>query len=393
MKVIYIDFNDGSGKYPNSVKDGDAFYTYGFGGLYAREFKKYNPDWEVECWKADSRSNEYQEKVISGVKFRVFPAVYFKMLGYYSSQLGRELKKLTKGSGVIVNISSGRHLLFLQIASLCKNIPLVVQHHGETTSIFDLKHRKSMLSKLRALVTIIPEKLAFKNVKHYFVLDIRLAEYFPKSFRGTFSVQTTGVDPELFKPIDKSDARRELDLPLDKKYILYIGRIGDHKRFDILLKIYLKLQKERTDLQLLVAGNRSGDRFEKDAVQAGVKIFGVIKQTELRKYLSAADVYVLPMYKNIHTFGGVGMLPLQATLCNTPVVGASLKTVNPEIIKQIGIYAQNEAEIERGIIQILDGHFEIGELRETVISEYSWNATSMKTQEIYTKILRDDACL
>ncbi len=386
MKVIYIDINDCSGKYPNSLDDGDAFYTHGWGALLAKEFKKYNEEFEVECWKADNRIKYQQQKTIVGVQFKIYPAIHIKKLGYFSIQMANAIKKL-KDKGTIINISSGRHLLFFQIALLCKSIPLVVQHHGETTSIFDFKFRQGVLSKSRALLTMIPEQAAFKNVNHYFILDERLIEFLPRTFKGTYSVQTTGVDPEIFYPMDKLEARRELGLPSDKKYILYIGRIGDHKRFDILLEIYRELKQERKNVQLIVAGNRPGDKFEMEAIEVGVIIFGVIKQTELYKYLSVADVYVLPGLKSIHTFGGVGMLPLQAALCNIPVVGASLGAVKQEIRDKIGIYAEGKTMIKKSIENVLDEIFKPEALRETVLKEYSWENITNSTKTLYDRVL------
>lgn len=54
-KVIYIDYNFIDKRYPNSSEDGDRFFTYGWGSLSCREFKKHYPDIDVECWKTDSR--------------------------------------------------------------------------------------------------------------------------------------------------------------------------------------------------------------------------------------------------------------------------------------------------------------------------------------------------
>ncbi|MCF8296632.1 MAG: glycosyltransferase family 4 protein [Saprospiraceae bacterium] len=387
IRIIYINFNDCSGKYPNSITDGDAFYTHGWGSLMAREFKKNIQDYEVECWKADSRVKKQYTKTISGVIFKIFPAIHIKKLGFFSWQLAKELKKNVGSGKVIVNISSGRHLLFYQLAPLCRKILLVLQHHGETTSIFDLKYRKGFLSKLRALLMLLPEYLAFINVNHYFLLDERLINFLPETFKGTYSIQTTGVDPEIFHPLDKEEARRKLGLPINMKYILYIGRIGDHKRFDILLEIYRELKQERDNVQLLVAGNRTGDKYEQEAKKSGVIIYGIIKQTELYKFLSAADVYVLPGYKNIHTFGGIGMLPLQAGLCNTPTVGATLNTIPVEIRENIGIYSEKYGEIKKGIEAILDKRVKFREMRASILSTFTWEIISYNTKALYDKYL------
>ena len=73
--VVYIDYNFLQDRYPNNPEDGNPFYTYGFGAFYARKFKKFQPNWNVECWKADSRIQKYIKKPIEGVLFRMFPSV------------------------------------------------------------------------------------------------------------------------------------------------------------------------------------------------------------------------------------------------------------------------------------------------------------------------------
>lgn len=86
-KVIYIDYNFIDKRYPNSPNDGDRFFTYGFGSLFARQFKKYNPELEIECWKTDSRIKDLHIKVIESIKHTVFPSIKFGRFGHYSRKL------------------------------------------------------------------------------------------------------------------------------------------------------------------------------------------------------------------------------------------------------------------------------------------------------------------
>ena len=136
FKVVYIDDQAGDRRYPNTLSDGDKFFTYGFASIYARKFKKSNPDVNVECWKADSRIKEIYTKTIENVHYIMFPSIRFSKLGHYSVKLNAHLKKeLKTGEKVIFNISSIRHLLFYSLALRLKKYPLVVQHHGESPAI------------------------------------------------------------------------------------------------------------------------------------------------------------------------------------------------------------------------------------------------------------------
>ncbi|MBK7380873.1 MAG: glycosyltransferase [Ignavibacteriales bacterium] len=143
------------------------------------------------------------------------------------------------------------------------------------------------------------EWYAFKFIDVFFVLDKRIINYLPKSNKKIkIEVSTTGVDEEIFIPIDKKEARRMLGLNPDQKYILYIGSLNYTKRPDILIDIYEEIKKERNDVELILAGNEKSDPLYQKAKNSAAILYGKILQTELYKYLSAADVYVLPKYKS-----------------------------------------------------------------------------------------------
>lgn len=93
----------------------------------------------------------------------------------------------------------------------------------------------------------------------------------------------------------------------------------------MLLDIFSELKNEcRNDVGLVLAGAEKDDEFYDLALNCGAKIYPVVLQTDIYKFLSAADVYVLPNLSKHHMFGGTGLLPVQALLCGTPVVGGGI---------------------------------------------------------------------
>jgi D-inositol-3-phosphate glycosyltransferase len=131
-----------------------------------------------------------------------------------------------------------------------------------------------------------------------------------------------GVDLGLFRSLDKTQARKELGLS-EKKVILYVGRIEPLKGLDILLNAIAMLE-DTSDTRLLIVGGKPGldkelDRLKSLASQLGIANFvtftGALGQTELPKYYSAADVFVLPSYSE-----SFGLVALEAMACGTPVV-------------------------------------------------------------------------
>ena len=97
---------------------------------------------------------------------------------------------------------------------------------------------------------------------------------------------------------DRTEAEQELGLKSGKKNILFFGLIRKYKGLDILLEAFGKLSEE---YQLIIAGEPYGsfdpyqqiiDRIPgKDRIYSNLKY---IKDSEVSKYFSAADLAVLP---------------------------------------------------------------------------------------------------
>jgi len=354
--------------------------------LCSRKFKEYNHDIKVECWKTDYKAKRIYERKISGVTFKIFPAYNIKRLGDYSPRLLRYIKKeMLKNKKVIFNIESFRHLLFYSVALKLKNYPLVVQNNGEAPAVYKATISKG-IKKLYYLAQIPFEKKAFKNVDLMYILDNHIKEFLPHN-ETVIKQQTLGVMPEIFAPLNKKAARRLLNLDPDKKYLLYVGRLNYTKRADLLIDVFNELKKERQDIELIIAGTKKDDPLIHSAKMAGIKIYGLIMHTKMYKYLSAADVYILPKYSIEHVFGGIGLLPVEALLCNTPIIGGSLENFPQESRDAVGFAVSEKDQIKEAILKIINGKVTFSNLREIAIKYYSWEKIIENTAKDYNEIL------
>lgn len=111
------------------------------------------------------------------------------------------------------------------------------------------------------------------------ILDKFLPGYFVKAMDGFVSLSESVVrDIEQFdsdrKPkgwaphpiydhygalLDKSDARQQLGLRKDGRYVLFFGFIRDYKGLDLLLDAFGDMRMQDQDIKLLVAGEFYGD--------------------------------------------------------------------------------------------------------------------------------------
>ena len=131
-----------------------------------------------------------------------------------------------------------------------------------------------------------------------------------------------GVDLSRFRPVDRTEARRELGLN-GHKVMLYVGRIEPLKGADLLLHAAASLESEE-GVQVLVVGSDAEGSGEmerlhrlSDDLQLGdsVEFVGRVPQDRLALYYSAADVCVVPSF-----YESFGLAALESMACGTPVV-------------------------------------------------------------------------
>jgi glycosyltransferase involved in cell wall biosynthesis len=136
-----------------------------------------------------------------------------------------------------------------------------------------------------------------------------------------FTLQPHPLYDHFGSKIDKNIAREKLEIPLNKKVLLFFGFIRDYKGLDLLINTMKNLNE---DYILVIAGEVYGDfsKYEKMIDETGVrqkvKLFvRYINDDEVPLFFSAADVCVQP-YKSATQSGIVGIsyhfdLPMIAT--------------------------------------------------------------------------------
>ena len=136
-----------------------------------------------------------------------------------------------------------------------------------------------------------------------------------------------GVDLDLFKPADKTQARRALNIAADARVVLYVGRIDRIKGIDILMRA-AKLLRAQASARLLIVGGGQDDDAELQrlkalaarlCIQDMVTFTGAVEQERLPAYYNAADVMALPSY-----YESFGLAALEAMACATPVVASKV---------------------------------------------------------------------
>jgi D-inositol-3-phosphate glycosyltransferase len=139
-----------------------------------------------------------------------------------------------------------------------------------------------------------------------------------------------GVDIELFSPVDKSSARKELGLDPNAKVVLFVGRIDPIKGIDTLIGAADEMAERGSRPCFILVGGDFDDHGDpigplrdvvRDANARGVaghmRFAGSQPQDQLPTYYAAADVVAVPS-----RYESFGLVAVEAMACGKPVVAS-----------------------------------------------------------------------
>lgn len=163
----------------------------------------------------------------------------------------------------------------------------------------------------------------------------------------------TGIDPGLFAPGERDDARRSLGLPSGVPLIGIVATLRSWKGHRILVEAMTLLAHR--DAQLVIVG----DGPQRDALRAQVGALGLENrvrlagnQNDVARWLAALDVFALPSYAN----EGVPQALLQAMLMALPCVTTDAGAIGEAAIADhtaIVVAKENAVALAAGIDRVL----------------------------------------
>lgn len=198
------------------------------------------------------------------------------------------------------------------------------------------------------------------------------------------------LTPVAVRGITKDAARSFLNIPMDKKVLLFFGIIRDYKGLDILLKAMAQIIIEKENVILLIAGKPWEDwsKYQKIIDENKleryiIKKLDFIPPSEVEYYFSASDLVILP-YKYFDAQSGVGALalPFKRAMIVTDTGGL------PDFVKdKKAILKPNDPQgLVKVIIKALKDDDLLGKLSvdsQEISKKYSWDRIVEETMKIY----------
>jgi len=257
-------------------------------------------------------------------------------------------------------------------------IPIVVETHTA-----NLKNRQ--MEKILGLNSYTNFKISTINeiLKQNFINYGMLKE--------NIIVQEDAVDISKFKKLkqSKTELRKQLNLPVNKKIITYSGSLRSGKGLNSLFLVSEKM-KENEDILFLIIGGANSEKqeYEKQAKEKAlynILFTGFVLQDKIPFYLKASDILIM-LYSNleknrimdINTTSPIKLFEYMAS--QTPIIASNIPTVAKIIEhKKHALMPKTDdiAEIKKSILTLLANK----ELRQLLTK----NAFELAKKHTYTK--------
>lgn len=203
--------------------------------------------------------------------------------------------------------------------------------------------------------------------------------------RSKLHTLRNGVDLERFVPEDRAEARQRLGLPIEGRYLLSVGHLIERKGHHIAVEALLHLP----GVTLLIAGAGPEEAALKNlAKRLGVADrlcwVGVVPQTELKWWYSAADVLALCSSRE-----GWANVLLEAMACGTPVMATNIWGT-PEVVSAPAagvLMARRDAPALAAAWVQLHTQLPTREATRAHAQTFSWDATTQGQLQLFRRVV------
>ncbi|MEL4893879.1 glycosyltransferase family 4 protein [Crocosphaera sp. Alani8] len=220
-----------------------------------------------------------------------------------------------------------------------------------------------------------------------------LAEQAEQSMLNRFSIHhiPNGIDLNTYYPLDSKKCREFLDIPPDKKVLLFGAasmtdtRKGGKLLFEALSQLPNSLKSEIILLTLGQGGKALGQTLGIESINLGYLSYNRFKSVAY----SAADLFILPTRAD-----NLPLVLQESMACGTPMISFDIGGVSDLVRPDLTGYLakpEDPQDLMTGIVQLLEDR-ELRErlsqtCRQIAVKEYSQELQGQRYVELYDQVL------
>ncbi|MDP2218009.1 MAG: glycosyltransferase family 4 protein [Methanolobus sp.] len=270
-------------------------------------------------------------------------------------------------------------------------IPLVVSYHGDVILNFGTFIRKSFVYFYGSY--LLPLILGYSNTVISPSINYIAGSPLLSRFQKKISVIPNGINLSAFNILlSKDDCKKKLNLPLDKKVILFLGGLNPHKNPEVLLNAMPSILMEKPDTLLLFVGDGGlREKLENLSITLGlgesVLFAGYIEEELKPLYYKSSDIFCLTSIRE-----PFGIVNLEAMASGIPIVASNCGGVLDFVQDgKNGFLAspQDSRTFSENILTLLKDDYKrlkMGYIGKQMSVSYSWDKISKLTEDIYIKL-------
>lgn len=368
---------------------GSSFHYYVFGqaiGLIKSGLKisVYTND-ETENPKIESLDFYQTYKNIYKSKYRLLSAIRYLRASVYSIIHAR-----SNGCKIFHFHLFDFNLLILFNILICR-----ISFSKAVLTIHDVKSFDSV--KKNNLVSRLIYKLSSALITHNIFSRDEIKKDNKLSNHNIHIIPHGNYLPFINVQKDKSLCRKELELPKNKKIILFFGMIKKVKGLEVLLRAMKKIKANNKDIVLLVAGKCYKNDFafyqqiiDKNKLNDNCILhIKFIPDEDVEYYYGACDLVVLP-YTRIYQSGVL----LMSLSYRKPTLVSDLDPLTDIITHNKTGYifkSQDPNDLSQKIVDILNDENSLQHVNKNayqhVKKKYSWEAIGSATKRVYQTLI------
>jgi len=251
----------------------------------------------------------------------------------------------------------------------CAHCPLLIECDDDSYSGYVYKKKQKYLASATGLSIIAPSQWLMNVSKNS-----------PLSGKFPHQCIPYGMDPSVFVCYEKNDARKQMNLPLDKKIVLFVAHSLHTKRKGyFILREAIDMFKDENILLCSVGVKGMQETNDRQVIEMG----HISDENQMSLVYSAADVFVIPSIED-----NLPNTVIESLLCGTPVIGFRIGGI-PDMIQngQNGYLADkiNAQSLYEAVNSYLSdiNLFDRKKIRQNALLKYDLNVQANSYMELY----------